>query len=175
MLTDMPSSSACEEHFAPTSMSDTDVPLQDEELQVLDSIYPDYISERTSSYLRLEVPVELGHPRDVYLTNNANSEAASSATELKKKLAHLPPIILAIKLPESYPSSTPPLIFALHSIYNWFTCCAKLLQHLRETWTEGEGVLCTWVELIRSGDFLEKLGLIDTSDSIRFVLIYRTN
>ena len=41
--------------------------LVEEELQVLEAIYPDYILEANSETVRLEVPVELGIPRRVSL------------------------------------------------------------------------------------------------------------
>lgn len=140
----------------------SDASLRDEELQVLASIYPDYISEQDSSYLRLEIPVELGVPRDIRFASKAKPDAVST-----KSLAHLPPIIIAVKLPEEYPVSAAPLIIAIQSLYNWLSCCAELVRLLREMWAEGEGVLCTWVELIRSGDFLDQLGLVDNLGTIK--------
>lgn len=147
-------------------MSDTF--LREEELQVLESIYPDYISDRSKDYIRLEIPIELGVQRDIHL--NSVSEAtvttSHSSSASAKKLSHLPPLVLELSLPEGYPSSSAPLIIALYSLYNWLICCPRLIQLLRDSWVDGEGVLCTWVEFIRSGDFLEELDLVHNFNTI---------
>ena len=73
-------------------------------------------------------------------------------------LSLLPPLLLEIILPPAYPTYVPPQIVALHATHGWLgRRVAPLRQLLLEMWQAGEGVLYTWIEWIRSGDFLEAL------------------
>ncbi|KAH8120636.1 hypothetical protein DFH11DRAFT_1499658 [Phellopilus nigrolimitatus] len=140
--------------------------LREEELQVLESIYPDYILESTPKSIRLEVPVELGIPRRVSVVADS-SKAASSSSGPSVKLTYLPPILLSVSLPEGYPTECSPTITSVHATHSWLSVEAQLAHILRQAWVEGEGTLCNWVELIRSGDFLDQLDLVDKSGVIR--------
>lgn len=143
--------------------------LHDEELQVLESIYPDYILACEKDTVKLEIPVELGASRRISVTSFvSNTGDTDSISEIK--ISYLPPVLLTIQLPDTYPLHSPPTISTLHVTHTWLPRELGLLECLNEQWLEGEGVLCNWVESIRSGDFLEKLGLVDTNGDIRYVI-----
>ncbi|EJD04378.1 uncharacterized protein FOMMEDRAFT_167576 [Fomitiporia mediterranea MF3/22] len=147
--------------------------LLEEELQVLQSIYPDYILEVTVDTVRLEVPIEFGTPRRVLVVTqsesalNADAPAGSSKSIPSLNLSYLPPILLTVKFTNGYPSELPPIITSVHATHSWLPSEALLASTLRETWSEGEGVLCNWVEMLRSGDFLNLLQPIARDDAIR--------
>lgn len=142
--------------------------LRAEELQVLESIYPDYIVHATDDTLRLEVPVELGGARNVVLdTEDTPGQPGSPKDETSIEIAHLPSILLSLSLPAAYPLRSPPLITSVYVTNSWLPRVSRLQQLLLQSWTKGEGVICEWVELIRSGDILEKLDLVNDYETIR--------
>lgn len=150
--------------------------MQQEEWEVLESIYPDSVSgDITSGTLKLVIPIEFSDPKTVSVFHDRSWDypgttmphgsppsplRASGPTHLP--LATLPPLLLDIVLPPSYPYG-PPAIVSLHATYAWFPLGLALQRRLLEMWEEGEGVLYTWVEWLRSGEFLDVLGLTFTS------------
>ncbi|KAI0359180.1 RWD-domain-containing protein [Trametes cingulata] len=155
--------------------------LQKEELDVLESIYPECLSVDTSKALiRLEVPVELPDATVVsihndLLTENGSSSnvPASSASAAAKtlSLSTLPPLLLDICIPPSYPF-VPPQIRTIHATHAWLVLARfDLRDRLAEMWEEGEGVLYTWVEWIRSGDFLDALDMSSHEGGARIIRI----
>ena len=154
--------------------------LKEEDIQALESVYPDYIVEKSENHLRLAIPVELGVPRDVLLLPSHSKSKPASYTQstnsrespatIKLRLAHLPPVLLDLFLPDGYPLFHPPTISALHIRQGWISNEGQLAQILLKQWNEGDSVLCIWVELIRSGDFLHSLRLIDDSGTIWYVV-----
>ncbi|KAL5534625.1 hypothetical protein ACEPAG_1088 [Sanghuangporus baumii] len=140
--------------------------LVEEELEVLESIYPDYILESNPKSIQLEIPVELDTPRAVSVLSN-NLPVNSPGNGSSMSLSYLPPIILGLQLPNGYPSDCPPIIASLHATHSWLPSEAQLVSLLTGAWTEGECVLCNWVELVRSGEFLDRLRLVDHSGHIR--------
>jgi E3 ubiquitin-protein ligase RNF14 len=79
-------------------------------------------------------------------------------------LSMLPPLLLEIILPSVYPIYIPPEIISLYATHGWLgKRIGPLRQHLLDTWQAGEGVLYNWIELIRSGEFLDTLGLLGRS------------
>lgn len=142
-------------------MTDNQLSVE-EELQVLESIYPDYILESSPKSVRLEVPIELGSSHTVSVNTSNDPLNAPSVS-----LSYLPPIILSLRLPDAYPTDSPPVITSLHVTHSWLTGEAQLASFLTKTWAEGECTLCDWVELLRSGEFLDGLQLMDGSGHIR--------
>ncbi|OCB91157.1 hypothetical protein A7U60_g1565 [Sanghuangporus baumii] len=139
--------------------------LVEEELQVLESIYPDYILESNPKSVQLEITVELDTPRAVSVfTNNLPVNPPDNGSSIS--LSYLPPIILSLQLPNGYPTDCPPIIASLHATHSWLPSGAQLASLLTGAWTEGESVLCYWVELVRSGEFLDRLHLVDHSGHI---------
>lgn len=139
--------------------------LRDEELQVLKSIYPDYIVESTADSIRLEVPVELGSERHVELVPDAGSSTSISPS---LDLTYLPRLLLTVSIPSAYPLHIPPSIVSIHATHSWLPGTSRLVQPLLQLWTEGEGTLYSWVEFIRSGEMLERLGYVDSLGNIRY-------
>ncbi|KAF9036464.1 hypothetical protein BDZ89DRAFT_1100630 [Hymenopellis radicata] len=132
--------------------------LQQEEWEVLESIYPDCVSSQIcNGSLKLEIPVEFGEPRNVAISHNGSTELLT--------LAMLPPLLLDIVLPDSYPRD-PPRIASLRATHFWLPYTIKLEEELLNMFQAGEGVLYTWVDFIRTGQFLESLGMIIDSTTI---------
>ncbi|KAJ6604415.1 hypothetical protein DFH09DRAFT_1122621 [Mycena vulgaris] len=123
------------------------------ELEVLESIFPDFIStDQSEAFLKLEIPIELGEPSTVVITDE--SEA------LTLSLTSLPPLLLHIVLSATYPSHDPPDV-SIRSNHSWLSPPLLLrLQHgLKNMFRPGDGVLYDWVEFIRGGEFLTSLDL----------------
>ncbi|KAL1762419.1 RWD domain-containing protein [Schizophyllum commune] len=141
---------------------------QKEEWEVLESIYPectttDFVSGAT---LKLEIPVEL--PVSRVFTISAPPEVASgtSTQKLATSLSMLPPILLHIMLPPTYPASSPPEINFLHSTHMWFPHLKSLHETLMNMWQPEEGVLYNWVDHIKSGQFLDCIPSSSSDDDI---------
>lgn len=140
--------------------------LQEEELEVLQSIYPDYIvSGPSEGNLSLKIPIELPHQCTVTILSGPDSDHGGS----KLSLSYLPPIHLDIELPKSYPLSRPPRISSIQTAHSWFSESWKLVQTLEELWSEGQGVLCQWAEIILTGEFLDHIGSLYSKNEIRYV------
>ncbi|KAL4251054.1 hypothetical protein ABKN59_006187 [Abortiporus biennis] len=149
--------------------------LQREEWEVLESIYPDCVSTGLSQdLLKLEVPIELSEPTKILpsargsgFVNTSSSSADTDEDSAKQEetspqiLSTLPPVLIEFLLPSTYPLRDPPRIVSLHATYSWLigSLIAHLQRLLIERWVEGEGILYTWVEYIRSGEFLDELRL----------------
>jgi E3 ubiquitin-protein ligase RNF14 len=140
-------------------MTDNDQ-LRNEEYQVLESIYPDYILEHTPNSIRLEIPIELDTPHRILLAHDGRKPSSSISSATWIETSHLPPVLVDISLKSEYPISTGPIITYLHSTRSWLPKELELIQLLHGLW-QGEGVLCTIVETVRSGDFLRDLRLSD--------------
>jgi E3 ubiquitin-protein ligase RNF14 len=167
--------------------------LQEEELEVLEvcyfqlylpathvsffnlqSIYPDYISREASKGLDmtifLEVPIHLPHPHRLIITcdtpeTSTFAEAASSPPT-EGTISDLPPILLQVLLPDSYPLHSPPQILSLHATHSWAPRLRVVIDQLLASWQAGEGVLYNWIEIIESGRFMHSLELMKNDDTI---------
>lgn len=133
--------------------------LQEQELEVLQAIYPDAVTTVSPGEMKLEVPIELDSALPVHvvdLSAAADEEAASV------QLSHLPSLLLSFKLPASYPVASPPTLESVYSTHDWLTAqsVVEAKDRLSAMWTPGEdGVLDAWMEWIRSGQMLHDLGL----------------
>ncbi|KAI0085624.1 RWD-domain-containing protein [Irpex rosettiformis] len=142
--------------------------LRNEEWEVIQSIYPDYISNSAvERVIKLEIPVELSQPTRILVVPEdapgGPSNAANQAQNINEPLSlgSLPPLLLEIILPPLYPLHLPPTILSVHATHSWFDSkTAQLSQRLVGLWQAGEGSLYTWIEWIRSADFLDDIGLI---------------
>ncbi|KAI0824126.1 RWD-domain-containing protein [Trametes gibbosa] len=160
---------------ATTGSYDQDVcaALQREELDVLESIYPECLSADTvKGLIRLEVPVELPQATAVSIHGNLLTENGSYSNAPEgRSLSTLPPILLDVCIPPQYPF-VPPQIRTIHSTHSWLsTTSGDLRERLAGMWEPGEGVLYSWVEWIRSGDFLDSLEMSAMVDSKRVIRI----
>ncbi|KAG6885947.1 hypothetical protein C0993_007449 [Termitomyces sp. T159_Od127] len=145
--------------------------LQHEEYEVLESIYPECISnEMTNKSLRLEIPVEFGAPRIVRVEQDTSLTQCDSPSvpPLDLSLSSLPPITLNVVLPALYPMNEPPTLTSIRAAHFWLPQTSRLHQVLTGLWQPGEGVLYTWIELLRNGDFFDAVNLLDDNDDIRF-------
>lgn len=85
-------------------------------------------------------------------------------------LSSLPPLLLEIILPPLYPLHQAPAIVSVHATHAWLPVKALFLQNrMMELWQEGEGVLYTWIEWIRSGEFLKTLKLTSDIDGQKYI------
>ncbi|KAI0768503.1 RWD-domain-containing protein [Trametes elegans] len=152
--------------------------LQEEEIAVLESIHPHCLSvDATQGRIRLEVPVELPDATAVsihsdLLTENGPSSSKAPASPPKTAiLSTLPPILIDVCIPPSYPYA-PPQIRTVHATHSWLPVARfRLADRLAEMWEAGEGVLYNWVEWIRSGDFLDALRISSAEDGKRVIRI----
>ncbi|KAJ7102167.1 hypothetical protein B0H15DRAFT_315843 [Mycena belliarum] len=132
------------------------------ELEVLESIFPDFIStnqphqpDKFESFLKLEIPIDLGEPYTVVLVDDVTDSNVATLS-----LTSLPPLLLHVVLSAAYPSQGPPAV-TVRAHHSWLPTPLlwRLQAILRGMWTPGEGVLYEWVEIIRGGDFLGSLDL----------------
>ncbi|KAJ7293342.1 hypothetical protein C8J57DRAFT_1268781 [Mycena rebaudengoi] len=135
------------------------------ELEVLESIYPDYIVSigPSNASLKLEIPVDLSGPSNVVLVPSG----PSAEEPLSLSLTTLPPILLDVILSAAYPAGAPPEI-SIRSSHIWLPhlLVSRLRDTLMQMWQPGDGVLYDWVEFIRSGEFLNSIELMSPNGSI---------
>ncbi|KAJ6574866.1 hypothetical protein B0H19DRAFT_1126090 [Mycena capillaripes] len=124
------------------------------ELEILESIFPDFIStdQANESFLKLEIPVQLGERTVVVRPEDTECDA------LTLSLTSLPPLLLHIVLSATYPSQQPPDV-SIRSSWLPSHLIHRLHGLLRDMWHPGDGVLFDWVEFIRGGEFLTSLDL----------------
>ncbi|KAJ7655058.1 hypothetical protein DFH06DRAFT_1201477 [Mycena polygramma] len=124
------------------------------ELEILESIFPDFIStdQTNDSYIKLEIPVQLGEPSRTVVVRPEDVESDA----LTLSLTALPPLLLNIVLSATYPSQEPPDVSIRCS---WLPShlIRRLHDLLRDMWHPGDEVLYDWVEFIRGGEFLQSL------------------
>ena len=134
--------------------------------------------------MKLEVPIEFPEPKVIHVLGDQTGHSSTglvpdftpagpssvSASPLLS-LTALPPLLLDVLLPATYPYS-PPVIQSLHATHSWLPLGVKLQRMLLEMWQDGEAVLYSWIEIIRSGEFLDSLGMlceVNGEEIIRFV------
>lgn len=107
--------------------------------------------------MKLEIPVEFEVPRSIVIEDD---------TSLRETLVQsaLPPLLLHVILPPSYPLHSPPEIVSLRATHMWIPDIQVLQTVLINMWRIGEQVLYNWVEYIRTGEFLQAIEL--TKDSV---------
>jgi len=131
--------------------------------------------------IKLEIPIELGGTHEVEIVDDGTLSSSAELLEdagpspkivsqglrpISVSLSTLPPLLLDIVLPSSYPLHSAPILLHLHATHSWLSRAALLLlkQKLIAMWAEGEGILYGWVEWFKSGDFLEAVN--STGDRI---------
>lgn len=118
--------------------------------------------QNLEGHIKLEIPIEFGMPRSVIIEELTLLDKTSSRETLN--LSVLPPLLLHVVLPLSYPLHSPPEIVSLRATHMWIPNIEVLQTALTEMWRIGEPVLYNWVEYIRSGEFLQTIKL--TEDSV---------
>lgn len=144
------------------------------------SIHPTICIANEDAIVTLRVPVELGQDTPLNIFPVSHDVYLSSSSFVPKDFSHtvslsvLPPIHLRIVLPPSYPSQSPPIIQSLHATSAWLppSTLPLIKERMSAMWSPGDesGILYTWVEWIRTGDFLTDIGfLADDMHSIQCV------
>jgi E3 ubiquitin-protein ligase RNF14 len=118
--------------------------------------------QSSEGHIKLEIPVEFEMPRSVIIKEDTMMDEISPRETLN--LSVLPPLLLHVILPPSYPLHSPPEIVSLRAMHMWIPNIQVLQTVLTEMWRIGEQVLYNWVETIRSGEFLQTIKL--TEDSV---------
>ncbi|KAF9480441.1 RWD-domain-containing protein [Pholiota conissans] len=146
--------------------------LRAEEFEVLESIYPEYISSKTlDGFVKFEIPVELTNSNSIVISEPISSDPVPSFPErrptvLSISASALPPLLLHIALPPSYPLHSPPQIISVRATHAWVPDIGRLRKALFDLWQAGDPCLYNWVEFIRTGEFLQKVGLSMSPDVI---------
>ncbi|KDR84872.1 hypothetical protein GALMADRAFT_297648 [Galerina marginata CBS 339.88] len=151
--------------------------LQLEEYEVLKAIYPDFISNDSiftnDKIIHFKLSVEL--PAETAVQIVPPSTDGPRPPEVTITLQYLPPIWIDIFLPEEYPMQRPPEILRVHVDASWFIQEDALKSRLLESWQFGEAVLFSWIEFVRSGQFIYNLEVspeLEHSDSESIRLLY---
>jgi len=118
--------------------------------------------QNSGGHIKLEIPVEFEIPRSVIIEEDNPIEDRKSLRETLT-LSALPPLLLHVILPPSYPLHSPPEIMSLRATHMWIPNIQVLQTALIEMWRTGEQVLYNWVEYIRTGDFLQAVKLAEDS------------
>ncbi|KAK2462095.1 hypothetical protein APHAL10511_006558 [Amanita phalloides] len=139
--------------------------LQQEEYDVIESIYPDCITKESMGLLKLEVPIEMEKIHTVKIQQDAS--LGHEAKEQEARLSMLPPILLSILLPPLYPLAEPPQLLSIRAAHFWLPSTTGLQQLLIDKWRGEAGILYEWIECLRTGDFLSSMELTGENDVIR--------
>ncbi len=122
---------------------------RDEELQTLSSIYPELMIDSNNPYeAYVEVSVIPARPllvrfipaRSPPATTESHDKAAvngASYIEHDVEILHLPPLSVQVKLPEGYPSESPPLV-CITTQYDWLpqSKLRELEAEVTQLWEE---------------------------------------
>ena len=128
--------------------------------------------QNSEGHIKLEIPVEFEVPRSVIIEDISipistvslrGEDKISSESRETLILSVLPPLLLHVILPPSYPLHSPPEIVSLRATHMWMPNIQILQTALTEMWRIGEQVLYNWVEYIRTGEFLRTIKLIEDS------------
>ncbi|CAE6419270.1 unnamed protein product [Rhizoctonia solani] len=144
--------------------------VQDEEIEALTAVYPDTLTYNPTpggKEIKLDISIELEHERKFELVSSIAADTSSpgagpshahahSADSIPTTLTHIPPLLITVLFPPTYPH-TKPVIQNISARHAWLApaLVRKLAIRLDEMWTPEEGVLWQWVEFVRSGTFLE--------------------
>ncbi|KAI6002599.1 hypothetical protein F5J12DRAFT_840055 [Pisolithus orientalis] len=95
---------------------------------------------------------------------------ASTISPISVSVSNLPPLLLDIILSPSYPTHSPAELTAIRAVSGWVPprMMEEMRRQMMEMWADmggdavsggGTGILYTWVEWIRNGEFLTSIGL----------------
>lgn len=87
----------------------------------------------------------------------------------------LPPILLQVKLPPGYPMYSPPEIVALRTTHHWLPAGQASQKGLLDLWKSGESILYTWIEYLRTGEFLRDMNIAPSTDSDNVISCVSSN
>lgn len=120
--------------------------------------------QNSDGHIKLEIPVEFEMPRSVIIEEDIQRSLMDKISPRETlNLSVLPPLLLHVILPPSYPLHSPPEIVSLRATHMWIPDIPLLQTALIEMWRIGEQVLYNWVEYIRTGEFLQTIRLSEGS------------
>ncbi|KAH9487159.1 E3 ubiquitin-protein ligase itt1 [Psilocybe cubensis] len=131
-----------------------------------------FCSRKLDNTLKLEISIEFDSPRvvNVFDANSSASPSSSPTTSRRKSeglsLSVLPPVVLQISLPPSYPLYTPPDILSVQVSLKWFSNVEDIKDALFKLYSSGETVLYNWIEYLRNGGFLADLHALSPDDGL---------
>ncbi|KDN43487.1 hypothetical protein RSAG8_06076, partial [Rhizoctonia solani AG-8 WAC10335] len=145
--------------------------LQEEEISALAAVYPDILTQNSvpaGKEIKLDISIELEGERKFDIISSIAVDTSSPGAgpshspqlhtpdSIPTALTHLPPLLITVVLPPTYPQ-TKPVIHNISARHAWLApaLVRKLAVRLDEMWTPEEGVLWQWVEDVRTGAFLE--------------------
>ncbi|KAK0555947.1 hypothetical protein OC846_001499 [Tilletia horrida] len=154
--------------------------LQTDELTALASILPsDEFEELPPSpsqhkRISLRIPISFDRPRKVRVISlepigSAESSSSSSQAQLIE-VQHLPPLLLQLSLPPTYPLSAEPNVEVLQSPWLNLPANQDWLRHrLSQMWDESRAeVLYLWADWIREGMWDEIISRQDDKEEVRW-------
>jgi E3 ubiquitin-protein ligase RNF14 len=145
-------------------------------LTCLQSIYPDQITRHSGEEgqtIFIRIDITLSTPTKVVCRQEANTSSSSVQPLIVEAAGAdlpsigivtpvLPPILVNLHLPQTYPQSTAPTIKTLTNAdasETWLPSRTeqRVKNELEKLWAaaEGEGVLWSWVDWLASGAFLD--------------------
>jgi len=136
---------------------------------ILQSLYPDVIpsilppSAKEIMIMRVEFGFSEATP-----VNVIGLGAKEESPEDLLKVEHLPPLLVSIELPSTYPIEHAPVIHAIQSEHEWLpsSVVPELIQILMDMWDESL-VLDLWLDFFKRGEkSLSALGIIETQSRI---------
>jgi E3 ubiquitin-protein ligase RNF14 len=131
-------------------------------IHYLQSTYPDFLPTEGPKYgeqFVLEVAVQLPEPTQVHIVEHNSANIAYTVS-----VSHLPPLLLKLLLPPTYPLEQPPIIHSLESRHDWLSAdTLKILGDRLCTLWDKENVLGIWLDHIRNGELLSFLYSSPTS------------
>ncbi|CAE6457200.1 unnamed protein product [Rhizoctonia solani] len=145
--------------------------MQEEEIDALVAVYPDVLTSSSTpagKEIKLDISIELETERKFDIVSSvavdtstpgagpSRSLESHTSDSVPATLTHLPPLLITVVLPPTYPQ-TKPVIQNISARHAWLapTLIRNLAVRLDEMWTPEEGVLWQWVEDVRTGTFLE--------------------
>ncbi|KAH7344624.1 hypothetical protein B0J17DRAFT_9134 [Rhizoctonia solani] len=145
--------------------------LQEEEIDALAAVYPDVLTSSPTpagKEIKLDISIELETERKFEIVSSvavdtstpgagpSRSLQAHTSDSIPTTLTYLPPLLITVVLPPTYPQ-TKPVIQNISARHAWLApgLVRNLAIRLDEMWTPEEGVLWQWVEDVRTGTFLE--------------------
>ncbi|KAI5450973.1 hypothetical protein NCC49_002465 [Naganishia albida] len=144
--------------------------MQQDELTILESIYPDQVTRHASEKgqsVTIRIDIALPTPTKIVCRQLANTShpliggGQVDVSSIGIITPVLPPLLVSLDLAPTYPATTAPCITALRSSAgdSWLPPGTeqRITDELQTLWAaaEGEGVLWSWIDWLASGTFMD--------------------